>query len=123
MGLIEEAMALEIKYDFESSSKKKSTEEDVRTNLRITRCCGNCKFFVAKGNRGFRGYCKYPDPGSKNLSKIHGESRNFKEMEETWARSHFTMLCDLYQFKPANMTSIGEWIGKEFLNDGTIKNE
>ena len=123
MGLKTDVMAIEIDYNFKGPEKEKSLEKDVRTNLRITRCCGNCKFFIAKANRGFRGFCRYPDPSSKNLSKINGESRDVKEMESSWARAHFTMLCDLYQYKPANTSYIGEWIGKEFLNDGTIKEE
>ena len=116
-------MASEIKYDFNTSEEKKPSEVDARTNLRITRCCGNCKFFVAKTNRGFRGFCRYPLPSSKNLAKVRGESRDWKEMEKTWAKAHFTMLCDLYQYRSTNTASIGKWIGKEFLTDGTIKDE
>jgi len=38
-------MSTEIKYDFESSESTEKTQEDVRPNLRIVRCCMNCKFY------------------------------------------------------------------------------
>ncbi|KKK88169.1 hypothetical protein LCGC14_2745870, partial [marine sediment metagenome] len=36
-----------------------------------------------------------------------------------------TGLCDLFQLrsKKMNIDVVSGWIGKEFLNDGTVKNE
>ena len=117
------AMALEIKYDFKAPDVEDNSE-DVRANLRITRCCGNCKFFVAKGNRGFRGYCTYPEPASKQIVTIKDGSRDISTMENSFPRAHMTMLCDLYQIKSLkSLTKLSEWTGKTFLNDGTVSTD
>lgn len=115
-------MAINIEYNFDKPKNKDGPPTEVRPNLRVTRCCGNCKFFIAKGNKGFRGYCKYPDPESKNLNKIKGESRNPEDLK-TWSRAHMTMLCDLYQLKPTNLSNVGEWLERKVKNDGTFEEE
>ncbi len=118
-------MSTEIKYDFESSESTEKTQEDVRPNLRIVRCCMNCKFYKTKNQRSARGYCMYPDPKAKQPIKNKGESYDLKDMVENWTHTYSTCLCDLFQLrsKKMNIDVVSGWIGKEFLNDGTVKNE
>jgi len=118
-------MPIDIDYEFRGPKKEDPPEQDVRPNLRVTRCCANCKFYTPKMNRANRGYCKYPDPKDKNLKKIYGESIDWKEVDKTWSRAHATMLCDLYQIRGrgTSIRPIEVWLDKEILTDGTIKKE
>lgn len=97
-------------------------------NFRITRCCRSCKFFVKlrKLHRDSgRGYCKYPDPSSKQLKQLLGESYDKEVIKNTWIRTHSTCLCDLYQLrsKKIYIGEIGKWVEKPFSNDGTLKED
>ena len=115
----------DIEYNFEDSEKPEDPQEDPRTNLRITRCCSNCKFYRKKAPNSHRGYCMYPDPKSKQPRKLFGESFDDEDMRQNWLHSHNSCLCDLYQLKSKriDIDIPGEWIGKHFLNDGTVKEE
>jgi hypothetical protein len=117
-------MAIEVEYNFESPKQDEQKEKDVRPNLRVTRCCGNCKFYVPKRNRANRGFCKYPDLKGKSFNRKLGETLDYQAALKHWSRAHSTMLCDLYQFAGAlYINPIKEWLSKEILNDGTVKNE
>lgn len=116
-----------IEYKFEPPEKEKNErQEDVRTNLHLTRCCANCKYYLKKkGNASHTGYCKYPNPSQKNLKTRLGESIDYEEVKRTWVKAHDTLLCDLYQFRGRGLSinPIEKWIEKEILNDGTMKEE
>ena len=101
----------DIDYDFESPKSEKEIKTDLRSNLHIVRCCANCKFYLAKRNRSNAGACQYPDPSVKN--------------PEPQLPSHGTLVCDLYQLRGQKMSiaRVGKYVGKEFLNDGTMKEE
>jgi len=117
-------MAIEIEYGFDTPKKEETKVEDVRPNLRITRCCANCKFYVPKRTTGGRGFCKYPNPKEKNPAKRLGESLDYQAAVKNWLHCHNTMLCDLYQLRGiSSIRPIAEWLGKEILNDGTVKQE
>jgi len=118
-------MPVEINYDFKGPEKDEPSEKEVRPNLRVTRCCANCKFYTPKLNRANRGYCRYPDPSSKTLKKRLGTKLDRKLIDATWSRAHATMLCDLYEIRGRGKTLdlISEWLDKEILNDGTIKDK
>jgi len=116
-------MPVDIEYNFktpESSDENK----DVRKNLRVTRCCSNCSYFVP----GFRtrgygvGFCKYPDQGTKVLKQKYG---GYKEAVPNLFKTHRTCLCDFYKLraKRTSIDAVGKIIGKKFLNDGTLQNE
>jgi hypothetical protein len=118
-------MPIDVEYNFENHEQSNTTETDVRTNLRVTRCCANCKFYVPKRNRANRGFCKYPDLKGKSFNSKLGETLDYASAEKSWSRAHSTMLCDLYQLRGrrTSITPISEWLGKEILNDGTVKQE
>jgi hypothetical protein len=118
-------MAKEIDYDFEATKSNEKLQEDVRPNLRIVRCCMNCKFFRPRRQYSHRGYCMYPDPKSKQPKKRKGESFDFDDMINNWTRTYSTCLCDLFQLKSKkmNIDVVSDWMDKIFLNDGTVKNE
>ena len=118
-------MTKEIEYDFKSTKSTKETQEDVRPNLRIIRCCENCKFFKKRYARDTRGYCMYPNPTAKQPRKRLGESVDKEEMVRTWTHTYITCLCDLFQLrsKKYDIDLVSDWLDKKFLNDGTVKNE
>lgn len=113
-------MPVEIDYDFKSPKKEESQE--IRKNLRIVRCCSNCKFFVPGHSPGKgTGFCKYPYTGQKKLKEIYGD---YEKAREQLTKTHRTLLCDSYQLRSKfHITVVGDWIGKKFLNDGTLQNE
>jgi len=111
-------MAIEIDYNFENPEKQ--PEKISRVNFRLTRCCGNCKFFITKSASRYRGYCKYPIPGNKNLKRVKGEKLD-PELKKTYFKTHVTMLCDLYQFSGHNVKRIQLWIDKKIKNDGIVE--
>ena len=115
----------EIEYNFEESKKTKTSQEDPRTSLRVTRCCSNCKFYKARTVSTNRGFCLFPNPGEKQPYKKGGQSFNIEEMQKNWLRSYSTCLCELYQLRSKfySIDLASRWIGKEFLNDGTVKEE
>jgi len=115
----------EIQYDFEEPKQTKETQEDPRTSLRVTRCCGNCKFYKARAVDSHRGFCLYPNPKENQPKKRLRQSYDLKEMEKSWLRSYNTCLCELYQLRSKyySIDLASKWIGKVFLNDGTVEEE
>lgn len=91
--------------------------KDFRPNLRIVKCCANCKHMVYKRGQERRGFCRLPDAKKhKRSSAAHAEKL------KTWPRVHVTLICDNHKLRSIarNITRINDWVGVKFSDvDGT----
>ena len=114
-------------YDFSELNEQspQDDEEIVRPNFKVTRCCGNCKFYwYYKGNQR-RGNCKLPDPGTKKINKSKGEKYYTKETRDQWDKVHITNMCDFHQFRSVkgSIHDVGDYCGVKFNADGELREE
>lgn len=102
-------------YNF-SFTTKENKDDDPRKGLRITKCCGNCKYYWYDHAKERRGYCKLPNPDDKKYAVDKTEAK------ANWPKTHTTMVCDFHRFRSiyASITRIGIWLNKHFDNDGNL---
>ena len=122
---VETSRGLMADYDFSKFNKKKKSKDSElsRPNFKISRCCGNCKYYwYYKGNQR-RGNCKLPDPNLKKINKSKGESYYSKETREDWDKVHITCVCDYHQFRSikGSIQHVGEYCNVKFNADGTLQ--
>lgn len=100
-------------------------EHLIRPNYRITRSCGNCKYFWYHFAKQRRGFCKLPNPKDKDPKKCFGESFDVERIYAEWHRTHSSCLCDNHVMKPKyySIGKISEWTEKKFNADGTLKED
>lgn len=70
-------------------------EKNPRPNHRITRCCGNCRFFLNNVSHNKEGRCILPE-GPK-LS--NNPNKDFKNQLEKFDKTHAYCTCDNHQWK------------------------
>ena len=74
-----------------------------RKGHRITRCCGNCKFYWYYAGNQRRGNCRLgSELGAKKSKEF---ARTNKENRNIWPKTHVTCICDYHQYK-SRVTSI-----------------
>ena len=66
-----------------------------RPNHKMTRCCGNCKFFIIKTTTYKYGHCLLPD--GVQLSQTPGE---LKKHLYDFSPTHAFCYCANHQWKP-----------------------
>jgi len=112
-------------YDFNEAFETDEKETVARKNYRITKCCGNCKFFWYKGSKQRRGFCKLPNPQDKTISKRHRETYDRNTIEAEWKKTHSTNVCDYHQFRSTYLSigKVAEWTEKKFNFDGSLADE
>ena len=121
-------MAKDYDYDFSELSgdeEKPESPEIVRPNFKVSRCCGNCKYFwYYKGNQR-RGSCKLPDPQAKKINKKEGERYYDKKTRKEWDKTHITNVCDLHQFRSfqKSIKMVGEYCGVKFDTNGELRDQ
>jgi hypothetical protein len=108
-------------YDFTFTDD--NSTEDPRPNLRIAKCCGNCKYFWYKKNKQRRGFCRIPNPHLKFVAKRLGESYDENEIRKNWAPAHVTNTCDLHRFTSiwSSINRVSDWVGKKFNAQGALE--
>lgn len=109
-------------YDFSDLPEEKNEQlDEIRPNFRVTKCCGNCKYFwYYKGNQR-RGNCKLPNPHEKKINKSKKEAYYKKETKDLWDKVHITTVCDYHQFRGFrnSIKLVAEYCEVKFLPDGT----
>tara|TARA_Y100001937_G_C7136124_1_gene340119 strand:+ start:11376 stop:11756 length:381 start_codon:yes stop_codon:yes gene_type:complete len=115
-------MASDFDYDFSEldGEEKKTSPEITRPDFKITKCCGNCKFFwYYKGNQR-KGNCKLPDPKAKQINKKKGESYYNKKTKEEWDKVHVTNVCGFHQYRnwSRSLKDVGKYCGVTFDASG-----
>lgn len=104
---------MEINYNFENPNKEQEDELRIQNaNHRITRCCGNCTFFIKKNILNYKGYCGYP---------VRQAAYNKHKGVKFENRTYVFMLCDLYQHKKIRRHTIQRWLNKQIKNDGLVE--
>ena len=112
-------------YNFKGLQVDEAKEENSRPNFRVTRCCGNCKYYFYRGAKSRRGYCRLPDIKNRTINKSKGEKYDLNEIKDTWDKTHTTALCDNHKFRSKyySVGIISEWTGVLFAFDGTMIEE
>ena len=110
----------EFNFDFLDSEE---TIEEPRQNLRIAKCCGNCKYYWYRRNKARRGFCRLPNPHLKYIAKRLGESYDESDIRANWLPVHMTNLCDHHIFKStwSSINRVSDWVGKKFNIQGTLE--
>lgn len=94
--------------DFEFDKLEEGPEDnDGRSNYRITRCCGNCKFFWYYGNSQRKGNCRLGHPLGQKKSYKGSFRRTDKHNKTLWKPTHITCVCEKHQFR-SRVTSIAK---------------
>jgi len=72
------------------------TDTNPRPNHKITRCCGNCRFFLNKTSNDKYGVCILPD-GPKMAQNPNKELKDkLDQFDPTYSQCY----CDNHQWKP-----------------------
>lgn len=80
-------------------------EPQTRSRHRITRCCGNCKYYWYYAGNQRRGNCRLgSEVGAKKSKEF---ARTNKENRDIWPKTHITCVCDYHQYK-SRVTSIAK---------------
>ena len=107
-------------YDFDFLDALIDVDLDPRTNLRISKCCYNCKYYYCARNKPRRGFCKLPL--NKYMGTYRYEGDNYEEVEKItpWLRVHCTNVCDMHANKSftASTRRVIEWTGINFNSRG-----
>ena len=73
-----------------------SIESNPRPNHKMTRCCGNCKFFLSSTSENKYGRCILPD-GPK---MAQNPNKELKGRMDEFAPTYAQCYCDNHQWKP-----------------------
>lgn len=110
----------DIKYDFDSllTIPKANETEELRSNLRIIKCCGNCRYAWFGHSNERRGYCR--------IGQLKKAAPNRDTPHPDWinAKTHATLLCDAHIFKKKGHWNdyVSKWIELVFDTNGeTVK--
>lgn len=110
-----------MEYDFSFINDKESTIindtsniNTSRPNLKITTCCGNCRFFYKFTNSNKRGFCRLHYIRTKDKNNIKNDVIN--KCPKTYA----TLVCSAHKFNgiKRSIINIGNWVGIEFDTNG-----
>lgn len=93
-----------------------SKEDDPRGDFRITRCCGNCKYFYYTGVKSRRGYCKLTNIKHMNIGAYHKTDLEPTAKKYGWPRTHTTCVCDDHEFRgqQTSINRVGDWVRRKF---------
>jgi hypothetical protein len=107
-------------YNFDELEDKK----DLKTNHRIRRCCGNCKYYWYYAGNQRKGNCTLGDQTALHPRKT-GFVKTNKENRTRWPTTHVTCICDEHQFQ-SRVTSIAkvtDYCGAKFEERGINDDE
>ena len=79
-------------------------QEAKRTRYRISRCCGNCKYYWYYAGNQRRGNCRLGSEIGVKKGKDNF-ARTDKQNRDVWPKTHITCVCDFHQYK-SRVTSI-----------------
>tara|TARA_B110000196_G_C21129452_1_gene657659 strand:+ start:1251 stop:1625 length:375 start_codon:yes stop_codon:yes gene_type:complete len=120
-------MDKDFEYDFsELGGEQEKTSPDItRPDFKISKCCGNCKFFWYYKGSQRRGNCKLPDIKEKQINKKKGESYYHKETKKKWDKVHVTNVCGYHKFRnwSRSLRDIGKYCGVVFDSNGVAIEE
>jgi len=90
-------------------------EQDLKENFRITRCCGNCKFFWYYMGNQRKGNCTINDPEARNPHKTKIGMTD-KNNRTKWPPVHITCVCDKHQMtsRVHSLAKVTDYCGAEF---------
>ena len=122
------------KYDFDFLNKPSESgepeqelekKEPARPGFRITRCCGNCKFFWYEAGKSRRGYCRQPYIKERTPDTKRGERFDVNDIKTNWLHAHTTNTCEKHQFqsKAHSIGLVSKWVEKVFNADGSLAEE
>jgi hypothetical protein len=94
-----------------------NTSNITRESYRITRCCGNCKFYwYYKGNQR-RGNCRLGSEYAR--TKATGQARTDHDNKKRWPTTYSTCVCDFHIIKSRvwSLAKVTDYCGAK-LEDG-----
>lgn len=103
----------DIDIEIESPVSKEGNTAEERPELRIVKCCGNCKFFYYNRGHPRTGWCKLFDPNNKEWTMIK---------QEKWLPAHTTTVCASHIFRHHNtMNGLFKWVDRRLVKHREIE--
>jgi len=109
---------MDLKYNFGDLIKIPATppSTDPRTNIKIVKCCGNCKYAWFGHANERRGYCR--------LGQLNKSAPNRKTPHRDWThmKTHSTLICDSHAFNKKGYWNhwVSRWVKFIFDIDGEV---
>ena len=91
-------------------------EYDPRKNFRISKVCGNCKYFHYTGVKSRRGYCKLTNIHPDKVNTYHNTDIKKEAEKYGWPPTHTTCTCDEHELRSrvTSIEKVGDFVERDF---------
>lgn len=94
-------------------------EDKLTPNLRIIKCCANCKYFFRSKKATLRGYCWIAVKRKKQFRLATDPKYKLDQakLKSVSVRRYATLVCDKHTHKTVNFSveMVEKWVGKKLI--------